>query len=167
MDLWIVQMRGIRNSVTMRLCLCYGEYAHPDVNRCILLSEGAVSAPALQDILKKIVTQVGNTGLMPLGLVCDQGTTFKTAIKKEKIRRVFEMFTVFMMLIIRQNAHSVHSTRTAPRTMPRYPDVATHSLGSSALYNLTNWHFDRSARPIIRHPPPTPSWPEGQGGVKH
>lgn len=44
--------------------------------------EGTVSSAALQNILKQLVTQVAQTGLIPLGLVCDQGSTFRTAIKK-------------------------------------------------------------------------------------
>lgn len=44
--------------------------------------EGTVSAAALQNILKQLVSQVALTGLIPLGIVCDQGSTFRTAIKK-------------------------------------------------------------------------------------
>ncbi|KAH9636393.1 hypothetical protein HF086_011250 [Spodoptera exigua] len=43
--------------------------------------EGTVSAAELQNILKQIVSQIGLTGLIPLGLVCDQGSTFRTALK--------------------------------------------------------------------------------------
>lgn len=43
--------------------------------------EGTISAAALQNILKELVAQVAQAGLIPLGLVCDQGSTFRTAIK--------------------------------------------------------------------------------------
>lgn len=43
--------------------------------------EGTISTAALQNILKQLVSQVAQTGLTPLGLVCDQGSTFRTAIK--------------------------------------------------------------------------------------
>lgn len=46
--------------------------------------EGTVSAAALQNILKQLVSQVSLTGLIPLGIVCDQGSTFRTAVKKLK-----------------------------------------------------------------------------------
>ncbi|CAG4931822.1 unnamed protein product [Parnassius apollo] len=52
--------------------------------------EGTVSAAELQCILKQIVPQVIQTGLIPLGLVCDQGSTFRTAIRRlreDTIRR--------------------------------------------------------------------------------
>ncbi|CAK1584401.1 unnamed protein product [Parnassius mnemosyne] len=52
--------------------------------------EGTVSAAELQCILKQIVPQVIRTGLIPLGLVCDQGSTFRTAIRRlreDTIRR--------------------------------------------------------------------------------
>lgn len=44
--------------------------------------EATVSSAALQNILKQIVAQVAQTGLIPMGIVCDQGSTFRTAIKK-------------------------------------------------------------------------------------
>lgn len=44
--------------------------------------EGTVSAAELQKILKQLVPQLLLTGLIPLGLVCDQGSTFRTAIRK-------------------------------------------------------------------------------------
>lgn len=44
--------------------------------------EGTVSAIELVHILKDIVSQVSQTGLIPLGLVCDQGSTFRTALKR-------------------------------------------------------------------------------------
>lgn len=52
--------------------------------------EGTVSAPELQNILKQIVPAVAETGVTPLGLVCDQGSTFRTAIKaiREDTRRL-------------------------------------------------------------------------------
>ncbi|CAH0730590.1 unnamed protein product, partial [Brenthis ino] len=43
--------------------------------------EGTVSSASLQNILKQLVEQVAQTGLIPLGLVCDQGSTFRSAIK--------------------------------------------------------------------------------------
>lgn len=46
--------------------------------------EGTVSAAALQNILNQLVSQVALTGLIPLGIICDQGSTFRTAIKKLK-----------------------------------------------------------------------------------
>lgn len=44
--------------------------------------EGTVAAAELQNILKQMVSQVVLTGLIPIGLVCDQGSTFRTAIKR-------------------------------------------------------------------------------------
>lgn len=43
--------------------------------------EGSTPAAGLQNILKQIVHRVVQTGLIPLGLVCDQGSTFRTALK--------------------------------------------------------------------------------------
>ncbi|XP_052745477.1 uncharacterized protein LOC128199528 isoform X2 [Bicyclus anynana] len=43
--------------------------------------EGTVSAAALQNIIKQLVSQTVLTGLIPIALVCDQGSTFRTAIK--------------------------------------------------------------------------------------
>lgn len=42
--------------------------------------EGTISAPHLVKILKEIVDKLSNAGLIPLALICDQGSTFRTAI---------------------------------------------------------------------------------------
>lgn len=42
---------------------------------------GAVSSQQLQVILKDVVTAVTETGLLPIALVCDQGSSFQSALK--------------------------------------------------------------------------------------
>lgn len=64
----VFMVRGICSS--WRQCISY------------YFCEGTTSTVELQNILKQIVTEVAQTGLIPLGLVCDQGSTFRTAIKK-------------------------------------------------------------------------------------
>lgn len=51
--------------------------------------EGATSGVKLKQILKEIVTKVGETGLIPLALVSDQGAAFQSALKnlQEETRR--------------------------------------------------------------------------------
>lgn len=43
--------------------------------------KGATSGVVMKQILKEIVTAVGETGLLPLVLVADQGAAFQSAIK--------------------------------------------------------------------------------------
>ncbi|CAK1601872.1 unnamed protein product, partial [Parnassius mnemosyne] len=51
--------------------------------------KGATSGVELKDIIKDMITAVGNTGLRPVALVCDQGTAFQSALKslQEDTRR--------------------------------------------------------------------------------
>lgn len=51
--------------------------------------EGATSGIQLKTILKNIVAAVAETGLIPLALVCDQGSAFQSAINslKQESRR--------------------------------------------------------------------------------
>lgn len=51
--------------------------------------EGSISGVKLKEILNKIVTAVGETGLQPLVLVSDQGASFRSALKtlQEETRR--------------------------------------------------------------------------------
>lgn len=51
--------------------------------------KGATSAIQIKNIIKDIVVAVGNTGLIPLCLACDQGTAFQSALKslQEETRR--------------------------------------------------------------------------------
>lgn len=51
--------------------------------------EGSTSGSELKEILKNIVTAVGDTGLIPIALVSDQGASFQSALKslKEDTRR--------------------------------------------------------------------------------
>ena len=51
--------------------------------------KGATSGVELKQIIKCMITAVGNTGLKPLALVCDQGTAFQAALKslQEDTRR--------------------------------------------------------------------------------
>ncbi|XP_063529653.1 uncharacterized protein LOC134740927 [Cydia strobilella] len=64
----VFMVRGICSS--WRQCISYH------------FCEGTTSTAEMQEILKQIVSEVVQTGLIPLGLVCDQGSTFRTAIKK-------------------------------------------------------------------------------------
>ncbi|XP_047988467.1 uncharacterized protein LOC125228064 [Leguminivora glycinivorella] len=64
----VFMIRGICSS--WRQCISY------------YFCEGTTSTNEMQEILKQIVAEVAQTGLIPLGLVCDQGSTFRTAIKK-------------------------------------------------------------------------------------
>lgn len=64
----VFMLRGICSS--WRQCVAY------------YFCEGTVSAAELKNIMKQIVSEVGKTGLIPLGLVCDQGSTFRSAIKQ-------------------------------------------------------------------------------------
>lgn len=52
--------------------------------------EGSTSGVMLKQILKEIVIAVGETGLIPLALVSDQGASFQSALKKlqEETRRL-------------------------------------------------------------------------------
>lgn len=43
--------------------------------------KGATSGGQLKTIIKDVVTAVANTGLLPVALVCDQGTAFQSALK--------------------------------------------------------------------------------------
>lgn len=51
--------------------------------------EGSTSGITLKGILKKIVTAVGETGLIPLVLISDQGASFQSALRnlKEETKR--------------------------------------------------------------------------------
>ncbi|XP_061707301.1 uncharacterized protein LOC133517862 [Cydia pomonella] len=64
----VFMVRGICSS--WRQCISY------------YFCEGTTSTAEMQEILKQTVAEVAQTGLIPLGLVCDQGSTFRTAIKK-------------------------------------------------------------------------------------
>lgn len=48
---------------------------------CYYFCEGTTSAPEVKRIVTEVVTKVSQSGLIPLALVCDQGTTFRSAIK--------------------------------------------------------------------------------------
>ena len=51
--------------------------------------EGATKGHELKDILKDIINAVGETGLIPIALISDQGTAFQSALKslQEETRR--------------------------------------------------------------------------------
>ncbi|CAG9782443.1 unnamed protein product [Diatraea saccharalis] len=51
---------------------------------CFYFCEGATSGTVLKNIIKTVVTEVTKTGLLPVALICDQGTSFQSAIKKLK-----------------------------------------------------------------------------------
>lgn len=52
-------------------------------------SEGAASGPQMKSIIKEIVAAVCDTGLQPIALISDQGTSFQSALKglQEETRR--------------------------------------------------------------------------------
>lgn len=43
--------------------------------------KGATSGVQLKKIIKDMISEVGKTGLLPLALVSDQGTSFQSALK--------------------------------------------------------------------------------------
>lgn len=43
--------------------------------------EGTISAAALENILKQLIDRIAESGLIPLGIVCDQGSTFRSMFK--------------------------------------------------------------------------------------
>ncbi|CAG4968771.1 unnamed protein product [Colias eurytheme] len=47
--------------------------------------EGTTAGATVVRILKEVVTKVSESGLIPLALVCDQGSTFRTAINMLKL----------------------------------------------------------------------------------
>lgn len=46
--------------------------------------EGTTSAATLKTILNEIIEKIAKAGLIPIALVCDQGSTFRTALKMFK-----------------------------------------------------------------------------------
>lgn len=56
---------------------------------CYYFCEGATSAIQLKNILREVVAAVAEAGLIPLALVCDQGSAFQSAINnlKQETRR--------------------------------------------------------------------------------
>lgn len=43
--------------------------------------KGATAGSQLKNIIKEIIVAVGNTGLLPVAIICDQGTSFQSALK--------------------------------------------------------------------------------------
>lgn len=66
----VFMIRGICSS--WRQCIAY------------YFCEGTVSAAELHNILHEMVPRIANTGLQPVALVCDQGSTFRSCFKKLK-----------------------------------------------------------------------------------
>ncbi|XP_045510076.1 uncharacterized protein LOC123705375 isoform X2 [Colias croceus] len=52
---------------------------------CFYFCEGTTAGATVVRILKEVVTKVSESGLIPLALVCDQGSTFRTAINMLKL----------------------------------------------------------------------------------
>ncbi|XP_063822851.1 uncharacterized protein LOC135072744 [Ostrinia nubilalis] len=52
---------------------------------CFYFCEGTTAAATVVRILKEVVTRVSESGLIPLAIVCDQGSTFRTAINMLKL----------------------------------------------------------------------------------
>lgn len=52
---------------------------------CFYFCEGTTAAATIVRILKEVVTRVSESGLIPLAIVCDQGSTFRTAINMIKL----------------------------------------------------------------------------------
>ncbi|XP_022830991.1 uncharacterized protein LOC111359629 [Spodoptera litura] len=48
---------------------------------CYYFCEGTTSTIEVKRIVQEVVAKVANSGLLPIALVCDQGTTFRSALK--------------------------------------------------------------------------------------
>ncbi|CAH2035705.1 unnamed protein product, partial [Iphiclides podalirius] len=78
--------------------------------------KGATSGFQLKTIIKDVVTAVGNTGLLPIAVVCDQGTAFQSALKslQEDTRREQIRFGEEIDDIIMINGHSLSIIHDPP-----------------------------------------------------
>ncbi|XP_041970025.1 uncharacterized protein LOC121726617 [Aricia agestis] len=47
--------------------------------------KGATSSQTLKSIIKNVICAVGQSGLLPIALVCDQGSAFQSAVKSLKV----------------------------------------------------------------------------------